>query len=160
MNILIIAFPQIKIATLEHLGPKETLPDSVATFRAWRKASGLSPVASKRTFGVAISDPEKTKPEAFRYDICSEVVADVPENDFGVVNRFIPASRCAQTRHIGSHDTLARTVYQFTRGWFPGSGEHSGDFPLFFEYINVADDMPEDHRITDIYLPLKPKAAA
>lgn len=46
------------------------------------------------------------------------------------------------------------TIYLFET-WLPQSGESSGDFPIFFHYVNVGPDVREEEMITDVYLPLK-----
>jgi len=159
MNIRIIHFKEIKVATLEHKGPQHTLPTSIEHFRAWRKISGLSPITEKRTFGVAISDPERTKPENFRFDICSEIDASVEakvgNNELGIVCKAIPANRCAYIQHVGTKEELGKAANQLVRKWFPQSDEHTGNFPLFFEYKTFDPETPEDEYVTDIYLPLQ-----
>jgi len=37
----------------------------------------------------------------------------------------------------------------------PSSGEELRDFPLYFHYLNLLPDTPENELMTDIYLPLK-----
>lgn len=39
--------------------------------------------------------------------------------------------------------------------WLPAKGEELRDFPLFFHYQSVIQDVPEHQLITDISLPLK-----
>lgn len=155
MEVKIISFEQTSVAALEHRGPPERVNDSALQFIEWRKHTGLSPVQSSRTFGVAYDDPETTAPDQFRFDICGEVAADVPPNPQGVINKVIPAGRCAVLRHFGSHDQLRGPIYHLYRDWLPASGEQLRDFPLFFHYVNLITDTPEHELVTDIYLPLK-----
>ena len=155
MDVKIADFKQTKIAALEHRGAHELLNDSVITFIAWRKASGLSPIKSSKTFGIAYDDPNTTEPEKFRFDLCGEVTADIPDNQQGIVNRVIPGGRCAVIRHFGSHNGIGEIAYYLYRDWLPESGENLRDFPLFFHYLNLMPETPEHELITDIYLPLK-----
>ena len=155
MKVKIVDFPETKVAALEHRGAPELVNDSAKTFIEWRKESGLSPVKSSNTFGVAYDDPETTPPELFRFDICGSVAAEVPENRAGVVNRVIPAGRCAVVRHFGSHDQIAESAYYLYREWLPKSGEELRDFPLFFHYLNLIPETVEHELVTDIYLPLR-----
>ena len=145
----------IKVAALEHLGEPETLESSIESFRAWRRESGCSPVAEKRTFGVAHSDPDARPVQSFRFDICGEIDADIPENSYGVINSEIAAGRFARVRHTGSHDTLHLTVKEIHRSWLPATQEVRRDAPIFFEYLNFAPDVAETKLMTDIYFPLK-----
>ncbi|MDQ7001392.1 MAG: GyrI-like domain-containing protein [Ghiorsea sp.] len=155
MRIDIVNIKAIKVAALEHVGEPEKLEESVEVFRAWRKESGCSPVTEKRTFGVAHSNPEAKPVQAFHFDICGEVDADVPTNEYGVVNKEISAGRCARLRHIGSHDNLQMKVNALYRVWLTNSNEAKRDAPIFFEYLNAMPEVVESKLITDIYLPLK-----
>lgn len=155
MDVKIVDFAETQIAVLAHRGAPEQLNDSALKFIEWRKQSGLSPVKTSRTFGIAYDDPESTEPELFRFDICGAVSEKVPNNPQGVVNGVIPGGRCAVVRHLGSHDRIGETVYPLYREWLPESGEKLRDFPLYFHYLNLIPDVAEHELVTDIYLPLK-----
>jgi AraC family transcriptional regulator len=155
MEVKIIEFKETKVAVLEHRGAPGLVNDSVRVFIDWRKTSGLSPVKSSKTFGIAYDNPDATEPEQFRFDICGSVSEDVPDNPQGVVNKVIPQGRCAVIRHHGSHDRIGDTAYYLYRDWLPESGEELRDFPLYFHYLNLLPETPEHDLVTDIYLPLK-----
>jgi AraC family transcriptional regulator len=151
----IINFENTLIAVKEHLGPVEKLNNTVGQFIAWRKATGLSPKNSSKTFGIAYDNPGTTEPSQFRFDIAGEVKSDVPENTHGIVMKTIPGGRCAVVRHLGSHNRLGESIYPLYREWLPNSGEELRDFPLYFQYLNLLPDIAEADLVTDIYLPLK-----
>ena len=155
MKVNIIDFEETKIAVLEHRGAPELVNDSARRFIHWRKESGLSPVKTSKTFGIAYDDPEATPPENFRFDIGGSVAAPVPENPQGVVNKVIPGGRCAVVRHFGSHDRIGESAIYLYREWLPKSGEDLRDFPIFFHYLNLIPETPEHDLVTDIHLPLK-----
>ena len=157
MEVSIVDFPATAIAVLEHRGAPALVYDTVQRFIDWRKTTGLSPVNSSRHFGIAYDDPATTFPEQFRFDLGGSVTAPVPENAWGVVNKSIPAGRCAVVRHLGSRDgdNLGRSIYPLYREWLPSSGEELRDFPLFFEYLNLIPQVEEHELVTDIFLPLK-----
>ncbi|WP_426994064.1 AraC family transcriptional regulator [Methylomonas sp. CM2] len=154
MQVNIIEFSETLIAVLEHRGAPGLVMDTVRTFIDWRKRSGLSPIATSRTFGIAYDDPAVTPPDEFRFDVCGEVEQAVPENPQGVVNKRIAAGRYAVVRHTGSTDRISDSVYYLFRDWLPDSGEELRDFPLFFHYIKRVPETPEHEQITDIYLAL------
>ena len=143
------------VAVLEHRGSPALLNDSVRRFIDWRKASGLSPVATSRTYGIARDNPDTTPATDFRFDICGSVTEAVPENSHGVITKLIPGGRCAIVRHLGSHDRIGESVYYLYRQWLPSSGEELRDFPVYFHYLTLGFDQPEHEQQTDIYLPLK-----
>jgi len=155
MNISIVNFPETRIAALEHLGPPARLDETVQAFIGWRKETGLSPVQSSRTFGIPYNNPDTTPPEDFRFDVCGEIASPVPENARGVCSKVIPAGRCAVVRHFGSPDNIGETIYPIYSDWLPRSGEELRDFPLFFHYLSVYPETPDDKWQTDIYVPLK-----
>lgn len=155
MNVEIVEFEETRVAVLEHRGPKETLMRSVQRFIEWRTSCDVSPVRTSKTLGIPYGDPNTTEPEEFRFDICGSVLGDVPENDFGVIEKVIPAGRCAVARHLGSTDTVSKTVYELYGTWLPESGEETRDVPIFFHYIKRMPEVSEHEQVTDVYLPLK-----
>ncbi len=154
MEIRIVEFEETEVAVLEHLGTPASINDSVQSFIAWRVESGLSPNATSKTFGVPYSDPEKTKPEEFRFDICGSILEPVPANPQGVVTKTIPGGRCAVVRHQGSTDAIGTTVRSLYAEWLPQSGETLRDYPVFFHYIDRMPVVEEHLQLTDVYLPL------
>lgn len=155
MDVRIAYFDKTMVAVLEHYGAPALVNNSAGQFINWRKSSGLSPIASSRTFGVPWNDPESVRPEDFRFDICGEVSEIVPENPDGVINKTIPGGRCAVVRHYGSPDHINDSIYPLYREWLPESGEELRDFPVFFHYLKLMPETPESELETDIYLPLK-----
>lgn len=155
MQVRTVNVEPVRIAVLEHRGNPALLNESVQRFIAWRKESGLSPVATSATYGVAWSDPTTTPPEDFRFDICGAVETKVPANRHAIVNKMIPGGRCAVVRHKGSPDHISSSVYYLYRSWLPHSGEEPRDFPVYFHYLNLKGEMPESELLTDVYLPLR-----
>lgn len=155
MQVEIITFEATRVAVLEHRGPANRINDSVAIFTAWRQQSGQSPIKTSRTFGVALDNPNTTPPDKYRFDICGTVDAPVPPNPYQVVNKVMPANRCAVIREVASHEQLDSAINHLLGTWLPGSGETPGEFPLFFEYLKLGPDFQESERLTSIYLPLK-----
>lgn len=153
MQVDIIEFPETLVAALEHHGPESQTYQSSMKFIEWRQANGVSPDKGK-TYGIHYTDPRNTFPEDFRLDICVSVDREIGENPQGVVNKTIPAVRCAVARHLGSRDNVTAAEY-LVYEWLPQSGEALGDFPIFFHYVNVGPNVKEQDMITDVYLPLK-----
>lgn len=155
MNPRIISFEATRVAVLEHRGPPSELMSSVHRFIAWRKSCSDSPVASCRTLGIVYDDPTNTKPEDFRFDICGELKGALHPNDAGIIEKVIPAGRCAVVRHVGSTDAIGPTVHALYAQWLPQSGEQLRDFPCFFHYIERMPQVQEHEQVTDIFLPLR-----
>ncbi|GBU12201.1 AraC family transcriptional regulator [Enterobacterales bacterium] len=159
MDVKIINVEPMQVAVLEHHGEPMRVPNSVAVFIEWRKASGLSDYATLGTYGVPYSDPLTTPGDEFRFDICGELSTEaqgkVPANPQGVICKSLPGGRCAVVRHVGSYDRISESVYYLYRQWLPQSGEELRDFPVYFRYLQLDEQLPENAQQTDILLPLK-----
>lgn len=154
MQVQIVEFTETRVAALEHRGSIGLINESVRKFIDWRRQSGQSPLPSNRTFGIPRSNPDTTPGDEFRFDICAEIDDAVAPNTYGVRELFIPGGRCAVVRHTGSTDHIGETIYPIYRDWLPASGEEVRDQPLFFHYISVFPDTPQNEWQTDIYIPL------
>jgi AraC family transcriptional regulator len=154
MQVQIIDFSETRVAALEHCGPTGLVNESVRKFVDWRKQSGQSPLASSRTFGIPRNNPDTTPADAFRFGICGEIDEPVASNVYGIRELVIPGGRCAVVRHTGSTDHVGETIYPIYRDWLPASGEELRDHPLFFHYLSVFPETPQDLWQTDIYIPL------
>jgi AraC family transcriptional regulator len=152
-TVRIVDFPATAVAALEHRGPPELEHVTAGKLIQWRIAQGLGPERS-RSYGVHHTDPRTTPPAEHRVDFCVTVDFEVAPNALGIVNKIIPASRCAVARHAGArHDiAAARWLHDV---WLPASGEQRGDLPIFFHYVNVGPAVREPDMLTDVYLPLR-----
>lgn len=155
MNPNLVQFEETRVAVLEHRGPPQQLMSSVTRFVEWRRGCQDSPSATTRTFGIAYDDPETTNPTEFRFDICGELARRLHPNAVGVVEKVIPAGRCAVARHVGSTNGIGGTLHALYSAWLPSSGEQLRDFPCFFHYIKRMPQVPEHEQVTDVYLPLR-----
>jgi AraC family transcriptional regulator len=154
VQVQISDFSETRVAVFEHCGSPGLVSESVRKFIEWRKQSGQSPIASSKTFGIPRNNPDTTPADAFRFDICGEIDEPVASNTYGIRELVIPGGRCAVVRHTGSPDHIGETVYPIYRDWLPGSGEELRDHPLFFHYLSVFPETPQDQWQTDIYIPL------
>ncbi len=152
MDVRIVDFPETKVAVLEHRGSPALEHESVKKLISWRLENRLPP-SEHRSYGVHYNDPRTVEPSEYRVDLCLSVEDDISPNPYGVVNKIIPACRCAVARHLGSRQNVAAAAY-LHETWLPESGEKLADFPVFFHYVNVGPDVQEHQMITDVYLPL------
>jgi len=152
MDVRIVDFPETKVAVLEHRGSPALEHESVKKLISWRLENRLPP-SEHRSYGVHYNAPRTVEPSEYRVDLCLSVEDDISPNPYGVVNKIIPACRCAVARHLGSRQNVAAAAY-LHETWLPESGEKLADFPVFFHYVNVGPDVQEHQMITDVYLPL------
>lgn len=163
MDVVITEFAAADVAVFEHRGPLEGFEDvAVPVLKRFYRAHGL-PFAGPRRFGVFVTDPNTTPPHANRYDYCVEFSGALRAGD-GMTKKVIPSLRCARFRHWGSTDALHDPIDTVWSTWLPDHGEtatgvwcgSSGEFPVFFEYIDLGRDGPTgDDAITDVYIPLR-----
>lgn len=155
MQVRIVNFADTRVAALEHCGPAGLVNESVRRFIDWRMHSGQSPVASSRSFGIPFNNPDTTAPQEFRFAICGEIHEAVAANEAGIREMQIAGGRYAVVRHVGSPDHIGESIYPIYRDWLPGSGEELRDQPLFFEYLSIYPQTPQEQWLTDIYVPLQ-----
>ncbi|CAA0092020.1 DNA gyrase inhibitor [Zhongshania aliphaticivorans] len=153
MDVKIVQFQETKVAALEYLGPPSGEHEAVLQLIAWRKQYGYPPSPEHRSYGIHYNNPQQVALEKYRVDLCVSVGGDVESNAFGVVNKIIPSCRCAVVRHVGSRNHVSAAQYLYEQ-WLPKSKEQLGNFPLFFHYVNVGLDIPEQDMLTDVYLPI------
>ena len=152
-TVRISEFPATRVAMLEHRGDPRQLGDSIRRFIAWRKANQLSPSKSA-TFNILYDDPELVSADEYRFDLCAAISTPLASNEEGIVEKWLPACRCAVLRHVGSDDQLASAITTLYRDWLPKSGEQPGEFPLFLQRVKFFPDVPAHEAVVDIFLPL------
>lgn len=121
MDINIVHFEHTLIGVLEHRGPAEQIEDSLTIFREWRKSNQFSPVNTHRSFGLVYDDPDSVEPSLFKFDLCAEVNHPIPKNKQGLVNKVIPAGKCAVLRHEGALNHIGDKVRHLYCNWLPNS---------------------------------------
>lgn len=149
----VIDFPETSIAVMEHQGAPNLLGGTIRKFIEWRKLNKLPPHKSK-TFNLVYDDPNVVAPDEYRFDICCAINHDVEQNNYGVVNKKIPAGKCALVRHVGSDDAIGVVVNYLYSNWLVSSNFEVRDFPIFFERVSFFPEVSENEMITNVYLPV------
>lgn len=162
-SIKITNFPETRVAVFEYRGSIELLDQSIAaSFIPWRKTNVNLPKDSalynvmymnKEDHAINV-ESECTKSNKFGMDVCVAIDCAVQNNAYGILEKKIPANRCAVLRHTGNDDHLKDSIDYLYTQWLPESGEALGEYPCFFHRVNYASTH-QDEMITDIYLPLK-----
>lgn len=154
MDVKILAFPETKVAAIEHRGSPTLEHDTARKLITWKIEHRLLDQLKYRSYGVHYTDPRTTPASQHRVDFCLSFEGEVGPNPHGILNKVIPSRRCAFARDIGSRSNNRAAAYLYET-WLPQSGESHGDFPIFFHYVNVGPNVREEEMITDVYLPLK-----
>ncbi len=153
-DVTIIAFPETRVATLEHRGTIADLGATIRRFIDWRRRNRLPPKLSA-TFNVQHGSHPDVVDGDYHVDLCAATNVPIDPNPEEVIAKAIPAGRCAVVRHHGSDDTLPATVMFLYATWLPASGEEPRDYPLFFQRVQFFPDVPEQAAITDVFLPIR-----
>lgn len=150
----IVDFPKTLIAVMEHRAAPSLIGHTIKKFIVWRKENRLPPSKSK-TFNLVYDDPNITEPENYRFDVCCSIDNAVEESASGIMNKVIPAGKCAVIRHIGSDDSIGLAVQYLYSEWLNNSNFEIRDFPIFFERVSFFPEVSESEMITDVYLPIE-----
>jgi len=153
MDVTLVEFPATKVAVLEHRGAPALEGQTINQLIEWRISQGLFG-ADHKSYGVHYNNPATTPDEDYRVDFCVSTKHDVADNPWGVINKIIPAGRCAKVRHLGSRQLITAVQYLYEQ-WLPTRTETPRDYPPFFHYVNVGPEIKESEIITDVYLPLQ-----
>jgi AraC family transcriptional regulator len=153
-QVTIVNFKLTTVATLEHRGDPRLIGDSIRKFIEWRKQNKLPPRISA-TFNLCYDNPADVTPADYRMDLCAATDMVIAANPYGIVQKIIPAGRCAVLRHVGTDATLEQAAMYLYSEWLPQSGEEARDFPLYLQRVSFFPDVPEHEAVIDIFLPLK-----
>lgn len=151
-DVEIVAFAQVPIIRLSHIGDPAALNGSIARFIAWRKANRVGPQVA-RTFNI-FHGGKDVEPDDFRIDLACQAVPGMEPGE-GMDRATIPAGRCARLKLLGVNDDLEAPATWLYRSWLPSSGETLRDVPLFCERSNFGPGLPESEMMTELYLPLR-----
>lgn len=146
----------LHLATLRHIGPYETVPESLFDrLAAWALRRGLH--GPRVWMGIGHDAPSATAPEYLRFDAALVVGAPFDEGDDGVVHRVLPGGDFALTTAIGPYAALPGAYATILARllvhpqWMPVG------VPAVEVYhtLRVAIDATLNH--TDICLPIAPR---
>ncbi len=154
MQVKIVTFPETKVASISHLGSPEKEHVTARKLIEWKLQNSLLDQLKYRSYGLHYTDPQTVDPLKYRVDFCLSIDGTVDHNDAGIVEKVIPALKCAFARDVGSRTNNQAAKYLIEE-WLPKSGEVLSGFPLIFHYVNVGPNVKEHEAITDVYLPLK-----
>jgi AraC family transcriptional regulator len=131
MNVRIKTIEPMRVAFMRHIGPYNRV-------------------------GIPHDDPEVTPSNKLRYDAC--VTVDDRYVATGAIKvQTIPSGDYAVTTHCGPPGRIGETYAKLFGQWLPRSGREVRSSPSFVIALNHLQVQPLN-QLTDIYLPLQPKA--
>jgi AraC family transcriptional regulator len=153
MNVTIETMPELRVATVPHVGPYNEISAAFQRLGALIGPAGLLGRPEAAMLGIYYDDPETTPPEQLRSDAAFVVPADarLPE---GVTEKRLPAGRYAHITHVGPYTQLGDAWSRLMGEWLPRSGHRVGEGSSYEIYRNNPGNAPPDQLRTELYLPL------
>src|SRR5690242_11478069 len=153
MNVTIENMPDLRVATVRHVGPYPRISEAFQRLGALAGPAGLMRFPASVMLAIYYDDPETTPAEQLRSDAGITVPNDMPLPG-GLVEKKIPAGRYARTTHVGPYARLGDTWSRFMGQWLPKSGHRVGDGSSYEVYRNTPENASPDALRTDLYLPI------
>lgn len=153
MNVTIETMPELRVATVHHLGPYPRISDAFARLGAIVAPAGLLQFPEAAMIAIYYDDPETTPPDQLHSDAGIAVPKGValPE---GLVEKRLPAGRYARMTHVGPYTQLGDAWSRFMGEWLPKSGHRVGDGSSYELYRNNPTNASPGELRTDLYLPI------
>lgn len=141
----------LRLASVPHLGPPQTVGRAFDKLMAWAGPRGFT---LPPQVGVALwlSDMMTTPPEDQRA-IAGLTVGPEVQGDDTVTIHEVPGGRHAVVLYKGPFVHIGRG-YDVLFSWLPGSGEEPADRPMFEVNLNDPRRTAPDELLTEICLPL------
>jgi AraC family transcriptional regulator len=152
MNVEIKQMPELRTATVHHVGPYSRISDAFGRLGEIAGPAGL--ITGKPTMlAIYHDDPETTPESELSSDAALVVAEDSPIPD-GLGEQRLAAGRYASTLHVGPYEQLGDAWARFMGQWLPQSGERIGQGTTFEIYLNTPMDAPKQELRTELYIPL------
>jgi AraC family transcriptional regulator len=152
MNVEIKQMPELRAATVHHVGPYNRISDAFGRLGEIAGRAGL--IQGKPTMLAIYHDDPETTPESELSSDAALVVAKDSQLPEGLGEQRLPAGRYACTLHVGPYEQLGDAWARFMGQWLPQSGERIGQGMSFEIYLNTPMDVPKQELRTELYIPL------
>lgn len=152
MDVDIKDMPELRVATVRHVGPYNQIPKAFESLGAIAGPAGLIRQAESM-MAIFHDDPETTPQDQLRSDAALVVPEGVklPE---GLTEQHIAAGRYARTLYVGPYERLGDVWARFLGEWVPASGNRIGDGVSYEIYLNTPEQVPNTELRTELYVPL------
>ena len=152
MNVAIKQMPELRTATVHHVGAYSRISDAFARLGELAGRAGL--IKGKPTMLAIYHDDPETTPEAELSSDAALVIDEASQIPKGLGEQRLPAGRYACVLHVGPYEQLGDAWARFMGQWLPQSGERLGEGTSFEIYLNTPMEVPKDQLQTELYIPL------
>jgi len=151
MDVEIKELPELRVATVRHIGPYNLIPQAFERLGAIVDHLGVFTRPEAMLVAIYHDDPDSTPTDQLRSDaglVAPEGMA-LPE---GLVEQRIPAGRYASATHVGPYEQLGDVWARFFGEWLPASGHRLGPGVSYEIYRNTPADVPKKDLRTDLFI--------
>jgi AraC family transcriptional regulator len=153
MDVEITQMPELRVATLHHVGPYNQIPEAFGRLNSIAQQSGLFRNPGAAMIAIYYDDPETTPQEQLRSDAAIAVPSDA-KLPAGLDDQKIAGGRYARTEHIGPYEKLGDTWARFLGEWLPASGNRIGTGSMYEIYRNDPTKVAPSELRTELYISL------
>jgi AraC family transcriptional regulator len=153
MKVEVVKRPEIRLASVRHVGSYMRIPEAFQRLNDLVTAAGLSN-RDTMVVGIYYDDPSVTPEEKLRSDAAITIPAKTKLPP-GLTELVIPAGRYAHAIHLGPYTGLGAVYAHLKNEWLPRSGEKPGDSASYEMYRNTPMTAKPHELVTDVYLPLR-----
>ena len=150
MDVEITHLPELRVATVRHVGPYEESPEAFERLHQIADQAGLASMPGTTMLAIYHDDPSTTPREKLRSDAAVVVPPQEPLPR-GLVEQTIPEGNYARAEYVGPYERLADAWERFKRS-MPGIGKQPGAGPSFEIYRNDPTTVPKEALVTDLYM--------
>jgi AraC family transcriptional regulator len=152
MDIELKQMPELRVATVRHVGPYDRIPSAFERLGSLAGPAGLFAQPGAAMIGIYYDDPDTTRADELRSDAAVVVLEGAPLPT-GLVERRLAAGRYACTLHVGPYERLGE-AWARLKGWLRGGGHRMGPGASYEIYRNDPTRVPKEDLQTELYLPV------
>ncbi len=153
MDVQLELRPEIRVATLAHSGPYNTIGSTFERLGALAGPAGLFASPGTRMIAIYYDDPETTPTESLRSAAGLTVDPNVKLPP-SLREVRLPSGRWARMLHRGSYAGLGDAWQRLLGQWLPASGLRLGPGECYELYVNDPGSAREEDLETLLYIPI------
>ena len=150
MDVEITHMPELRVATVRHVGPYHEIPKAFERLHQLADDAGLASMPGTTMLAIYHDDPSTTPIDQLRSDAAVVVPPQEPLPR-GLVEQTIPEGNYARTEHVGPYERLGEAWERFKQS-IPQTGKRLGAGPSFEIYRNDPTSVPKEALVTDLYV--------
>ena len=154
MNVDILEQPELRLATVRHIGPYNQIPEAFDRLCHVAGPAGLFNSSGAHVLAVYYDDPEQTPATELRSDaaiVLGEGIA-CPDQ---LTEGHIPGGKYARYTHLGPYEQIGDAWARLLGEWLPSSGLRMGEGETYEIYMNDPGKVEMAEIRTDLYVPVR-----